>query len=707
MNGLIDFVFLCGVLIFGIFLNQTSDPYDVIDWPDVEIEESVVSVSTRDVAGVIEQELETATALEFAVPFCGVDVGADYSLQNLLGRKRLVALRELRVEIDGLGPGATRDVLETSIDLVEVILETIENNPGLAIETLEDYTEEIIDVFKDAIIPCLEGAQGELERQLFGSLWVKAQALTTRYKNLEYMMSKVRLYARSPSRSLLTELLRRAIVASSDGDEAGYYQSLDRLLSCVAEEREASIKGKEADRIRTRADSLLRSSRDRGHEEAIGIDLGAEVAGIFLDGSLFSQWTHAIAPSEEKEGKGFTLRAGWEDEALESALEVATSEVRYSDRLNWDKDMDGYRIRLALEQEDEFEMSVSWESERHPCAFGDEIEAPRILEVIAALRSLIVSIKEAEIDPDLKDDLIEELAEEGAIGALLQGERGDAVKGIESFIDTVNDGVWKGKIDSATTHRWIMAAERILPREREYRLDLPVEATWLLWEGIVLLSLEWEREIHPADSDLDRFDVAREIIYESTGGDIGLKASFAQIAIVYPWAAEKDKVIRERALKLESVADFAQVEMDYSREMVVYPSQTTKDKSIQELTAAFEMSVQGLTLKVAREDEMSRYPNCLDRSDERKRDVSVDLIGKVGSAAFEISSTQIEQYRRPIAFEEVLVRKDRILEFRFEFESGKDLAFFSEMQWEEREDREDVTGDEGGFRIELGCTITL
>jgi hypothetical protein len=707
MNGLIDFAFLCGILIFGIFLNQTSGPCETSDWPDVEIKESIASASTRDVAGVSEQGLGTATDLELAIPFYGVDVDTDYSLQGLLSRKRLVASRDLRAEIDGLGPGVTRDALETSIDLVGVTLEAIENNPDLSIEALEDYTEEVIDVFKDAIIPCLEGAQGELERHTFGSMWVKAQALEKRYKNLEYVMSKVRRYARSPSRSVLTELLRRAILASSEGDEAGYFQSLDRLLACVAEGREISIKGKEADRIRNRADSLLRSLQDRGHEEAIGIDLEVEVAGIFLDGSLSSQWTHAIAPSEEKEIKGFTLRAEWEDEALESALEVATSGVRYSDRLKWDEDENRHRIKLAIERGDTFEMSVSWESERHPCAFDDEIETPRVCEVVAALRSLIVSIKESEIDPDLKDDLVEELAEEGAIGALLEGERGNAVKGIKGFIDTVNDEVWEGKIDSATARRWVKAAERILPREREYRLDVPVEATWPLWGGTLLLALEWEREIHPADSDLTRSDVAREMVYRSTGGDIGLETSFAQIETVYPWAAEKDKVVREWAFKLESVADPAQVEMDYSRETVVYPSQPTKDKSIQELAVSFEVSVQGLTLQVAQEDEASRYPNCLDRPDERKREVSVDLTGTVGRITFEMASTQIEQYRRPVSFEEVLVRKDRILEFRFDFELDKDLAFFSEMQWEEREDREDVTDDEGGFRIELGCTMTL
>ena len=703
MIGLIHFVFLTGVLIFGLLWNQTPG---AAEWPDAEFETSTTNDSTRDVAGTTEQELGAAVALELSFPLRGFDIDTDYHSQGRLERKRHVSFRDLCAEIDGLHPGATKDVLETSVDLVGVILETIESDPGLSIEALEDYTEEVIDIFKDAILPCLEGAQGELGRRLFGSVWVKAKALQSRYKALEYMMGKVRLYARPPARSLLTELLRRAVVTSSRGDETGYTQVLVRLLIYVAEERGMSIKREEADRIRGKADSLLRSSHSQGCEETVRIDLEAEVAGIFLDGALSSQWTHALAPSEEREVKGFTLRAEWENEVLKSALDVATSGMLYSDRLNWDKDENDYRVKLALEQEDTFELSTSWEKEEHPRAFDDEIEAQRVSEAATALRSLIASIEGATLNSDLKDELIEQLSEQGALGALLQGARGDAVKEIEGFIEFLHDEVWEGEIETVTAERWIIEAEEILPRQREYRLDLPAGATWPLLGGALSLALEWEREVHPAASARDRLDVTREFVYESTGDEIELEASFEQVETVYPYVEGKDKVVREWAFKVDSGTDFAVVELDYSNKTTVYPFQSSKDKSIQKLEVSCAVSFPGLTLQAAQEDEWSHYPSDRNRPDEKRREVSVDLAGTVGDVTFEISSTRVDRYRCPSAPEETLVRKERVLEFKIEFEIS-DLTIFSDLRWEKREDWEDVTDEEDGLWIEVGCTAPL
>ncbi|MCK4391725.1 hypothetical protein KAX17_02325, partial [Candidatus Bipolaricaulota bacterium] len=422
---------------------------------------------TQDIVGPAEQRLEVELQLTLSSALADVSMDMDYTVEGVLSGVSLRTLNDLRSETGTLPPGTLKDTLEQALGQVEAAIAAIGDMADpISISALEDGLEIIEDQLDDGVIDPVEDSTG-LSRTKVERLLVVAKPIEQRYDYLEYIASKVRLYARDEVKPQIASLLRETVLHLADGNKAAYIRDLEELLARVDQYRGEMIKEEEADRIRDKGDYLLRKVQEQGTKHISELDLSTTVAGFDLEGAFCWNSDDYRAPSKDVCTRGLELGAESEKEGCALSISYEWESRDYPDRLKNDDDKVTSSVDLSLSREidpREVTVSVLFDEEFYPNYIDDEIEPARVSQAIAGIQSLIDEVRALGLPADVEDHLLKKLGEEGALGELVAGDRREAVDQLEDFIDEVYDAKWKVKITGKTAQTLIDRALSILPR---------------------------------------------------------------------------------------------------------------------------------------------------------------------------------------------------------------------------------------------------
>jgi hypothetical protein len=609
----------------------------------VEVQQGTALSLKHGIVGLVEQQLDVnlQAVLSFVLEDLAIDV--DYTLARALNGVRLGVLSDLRNEVGSLPAGSLKDALEQVLDLVEDAIAALRGMALISIDCLEDELE-VIEARLDEFIDLVEDSS-EISCTNAGRLLVLAVPIEQRYDYLEYIASKVRMYAKEGVKNELACLLRRIVLDLADGKRPGYLHDLDEFLARVEEHRGALIKEEEADRIRGKADLLLRKVNENGMKKGCDLDLSRTIAGIDLDGALSWEMDDYRAPSKDVCRTGLEIGAGFADEDWGISINYAQEWRDYADRLKDDGDRITRSADLAFSWEGDPADRAPWimagsllfDSEFYPHDVDDEIESGRVAQAIAAIQGLITEVQGLGLPATVEDALLNELGGEGALGALVAGDRREAVDCLEDFIDEVYDAKWDNEIAAPAAQVLIDRALSILPRKEIRQIKIPLSLDFPFGNGDMTLAVEWEEKMHPAHSLLNWNTVTTKVDYARKEETSTLSGYIKHEELLYPNAAAKDRSLTEWEGQAESPLGSCDLELVLFRQGTTYPHATSKNKRVEkgDLAIDFELSTVSVTANLT--EKLTRYPNDEAKSSSKETDIKFNASWEVGEGAFQIN----------------------------------------------------------------------
>jgi len=619
----------------------------------IEVQQGNALSLKNDIVGLAERQFDgnLKAALSFTLEDLSVDV--DCTLAGSLNNVRLGVLSDLRGEVDSLSAGTLKDALEQTLDLADAAIAAVRAlGPTISIDCLEDELE-VIEAQLDDFIDLVEDSP-EISRTTAGRLLVLVKPIEQRYDYMEYIASKVRLYARDGVKDELASLLRRTVLDLANGKRPDYLHDLEELLTRVEGYRGTMIKEEEADRIRNKADLLLRKVGENGTKKSCDLDLSRTIAGIDLAGALSWEMGDYRAPSKDACTMGLEIGAGYDDANWSISIDYEQEQRDYADRLKDDSDRISHSIDLAFSWEgdpverapsdDDFLDDDSWavaglillDSELYLNDIDDEIESNKVTQAIAAIQNLITEVQGLGLPATVEDSLLKELGEEGALGALIAGDRREAVDCLEDFIDEVYDAKWDGDIAPDAAYVLIDKALSILPRKRIQQIRIPLSLDFPFRGGDMTLAVEWEEKLYPAHSLLNWNTITTKVDYAKKEQTFTLSGYVKHEALVYPHANVKDRSLTEWEGQAESALGSCDLALTVFRQETVYPNATSKNKRVEKggLEIDFELSPASITANLT--EKLTRYPNNAAKPLSKDTEISLSASWEVGEGTFQV-----------------------------------------------------------------------
>lgn len=706
------FIVFCGLLLahslaVGL-LSEEGSPALVLEREKIGFESTASYSCAKAIADLREQGLDKTMGLEVPLRVNDMRIDVSCKLEEGTGWIRLDTLEDLRKVVRKLPSSEVKATLAATLDKIETILETIQDVQAVTIEVLEDHVERVVAELEEGVIARVEENFDRLPRDELGALLLSAKNVKKHYDALEYMMGKIRLHARLEVQSRLAALLHEATVSLIEGSEDRYIQCLTTLLSTVAEYCGTMIKAKEADRVCSKADSLLRQSVDAGQREMFAVEVSKK--GMDFDAGTAFTWERVrhIAPSKGKETKGLVFELNWGIGNWENAIGYAYERDQYSDRQQWDENKTSQGLKIALERDDDavdITGAVSFEDEYRPDAVGGEIEQGRVEEVMAGVRALIADVQGLGLASKVEVSFLKALSEEGALGALLAGNRKQAVKSLSDFIDKVADEIWSGQVGSVVGQALIARARALLPRERAIQVNVPISVEWPFGDGECYIDLEWERKTYPADSALDCTVTTGEVGYTREGEDFVVKTCSEQVERIYPQAKEKDKRVEEHTVEFRSVARSMDVELYWSWQSIIYPVSSLKDERSRQAVFSIGGNVLGGEIALKCDETITTYPNKPEQPVDRDVDVTLEVENEIGGNSLRVEIGCVAKHTRLASSGETPVQTGHYWELSLELEPLDGLELTPRMKWAHTEDFQDPTKDKTTFELTCGCTM--
>jgi len=665
---------------------------------------------TQDIVGPAEQRLEVELQLTLSSALADVSMDMDYTVEGVLSGVSLRTLNDLRSETGTLPPGTLKDTLEQALGQVEAAIAEIRNaGNGISIDTLyhklKDIEKALDKQFIDRVNDCLE-----ISRTDKGRLLVVAKPIEQRYDYLEYIASKVRLYARDEVKPQIASLLRETVLHLTDGNKAAYIRDLEELLARVDQYRGEMIKEEEADRIRDKGDYLLRKVQEQGTKHISELGLSTTVAGFDLEGAFCWNSDDYRAPSKDVCTRGLELGAESEKEGCALSISYEWESRDYPDRLKNDDDKVTSSVDLSLSREidpREVTVSVLFDEEFYPNYIDDEIEPARVSQAIAAIQSLIDEVRALGLPADVEDHLLKKLGEEGALGELVAGDRREAVDQLEDFIDEVYDAKWKVKITGKTAQTLIDRALSILPRKRMRQLNVPLALDFPFHDGDMAIDVEWEKKLYPADSLLDRDTTTGEVAYTREVEISTLTGSLKQEELTYPHAETKNRCLEEGEIKFETQQECCDLTSRLFQQETTYSHDAVKEKQVQEgdFTLSFDLIPLGVTAKLT--EKVTHYPNDASKPAYREEDLDLDASWEIGEGTIQVElSEEVHRTAFPSA-DETLVKESRSVDLSWKGDITDDLEICLSSLWKRVVYWEEPEKDNTELTLEIDFALSI
>lgn len=666
----------------------------------IEVQQGTALSLKHDIVGFVEWQFNgnLQAALSFALE--DLSVGVDCTLAGSLNNVRLGVLSDLRGEVDSLSAGTLKDALEQALDLADAAIAAVRAlGTTISIDCLEDELE-VIEAQLDDFIDLVEDSP-EISRTTAGRLLVLAVPIEQRYDYLEYIASKVRLYARDGVKDELASLLRRTVLDLADGKRPDYLHYLEELLTRVEGYRGTMIKEEEADRIRDKADLLLRKVSENGTKKNCDLDLSRTVAGIDFDGALSWKMDDYRAPSKDACTMGLEIGADFDDTDWGISIDYEQERRDYADRLKDDGNRISHSIDLAFSWEGDpvdddpadgdsvgdnpwaVAGSVLFDSEFYPNDIDDEIESDRVTQAIAAIQNLITEVQELGLPTAVEGSLLKELGEAGALGVLIAGDRREAVDCLEDFIDEVYDAKWDGDIAPDASQVLIDKALSILPRKSIQQIKIPLSLDFPFRKGEMTLAVEWEEKLYPAHSLLNWNTVTTKVDYAKKEETFTLSGYVKHETLVYPNAGVKDRSLTEWEGQAESTLESCDLALTVFQQETTYPNATSKNKRVEkgDLEIDFELPPASITANLT--EKLTLYPNDAAKPLSKETEISLSASWEVGEGTFQVKlSNEVKRtYTTPST--EIPITETRKIEFSWVGDVSDDLKIALSSAWKD------------------------
>jgi hypothetical protein len=685
----------------------------------IEVQQGTALSLKHDIMGIVEWQFDGDLQATLAFALADLSVDVDCTLAGALNGVRLGVFSDLRGEVDSLPAGTLKDALEQALDLADAAIAAIrEMGPIISIDCLEDELE-VIENQLDDFIDLVEDSS-EVSSTTAGRLLLIAKPIEQRYDYLEYIASKVRLYAREGVQDELAGLLRRTVLDLADGKRSSYLHGLEELLTRVEGYRGAMIKEEEADRIRYKADLLLRKVSENGTEKNCDLDLSRTVAGIDLDGALSWEIGDYRAPSKDVCTTGWEIKADFDDADWEISIDYEQTRCDYADRLKDDDDRISRSVDFAFCWEgvplgNDSTNDNSWtlagsvllDSESYPNDIDDEIESDRVAQAITAIQGLITEVQGLGLPAAVEESLLKELGEEGALGALIAGDRREAVDCLEDFIDEVYDAKWDGEITPDAAQVLIDRALSILPRKSIQQIKIPLSLALPFYNGDMTLAVEWEEKLYPAHSLLNWKTATTKADYAKKEETLTLSGYVKHEELIYPNANVKDRSLTEWEGQAESALESCDLALTLFRQETAYPNATSKNKRVEkgDLEIDFDLPLATITANLT--EKLTRYPNNAAKPFSKETDISLSASWDVGKGTFQVNlSNEVKRtYAAPSV--EISCTETRKIELSWAGDVTDDLKISLSSAWKDVIASEDPVKNSRALTLQVEFDLSI
>jgi hypothetical protein len=190
-----------------------------------------------------------------------------------------------------------------------------------------------------------------------------------------------------------------------------YRRDLLAIIARAEEYRGAMIKEEEADRIRYKADSLLRKIAENGTNRSCDVDLSTTIADVDIDGGLGLDEADYRAPSKDVRTYGLEVAAGYAGDDWNVSIGYQHEWRDYADRLKDDDDRMKHSLGVSVSRDvDPYsaDLSASFDHEFYPNDIDEEIELDRVVQASAAIVDLLDRVLELHLAATLEARLVKD-----------------------------------------------------------------------------------------------------------------------------------------------------------------------------------------------------------------------------------------------------------------------------------------------------------
>ena len=681
---------------------------------DISLKPDVTLSLMRDIAGPADQALDTTLPVDVSFSVGSVAIDVDASMDVVSSEMRLDTLPTLHGEVASLPASTLKDALSQSLSQADAAIDAIRNaGNGISINVLYDELK-IIESALDADFIDLVDDSVDLTPVSKARLLVIAKPIEQRYDYLKYIANKIKGYARDEVKDEFAVLLRRIVLDLADGDCAAYRAHLAKILTRVEELRGTTIKEEEADRIRDKADSLLRKIAENGVDKIYDVDLSSTVADIDIDGGLTWEEADYRAPSKDVRTHGVEVGAGYAGDDWDVSIDYQQERRDYGDRLKDDYDRTTHSLDISVSRDVDpcsTDLSASFDNEYYPNDIDAEIEADRVTEACAGISDLFDRVLGLHLTAALENRLVKDLGEEGALGALAIGDRSEAVDCLDDFIGHLLDAEWKGGIEHDTSQVLITMARYILPRRRIYNIDIPLSLGFPFRGGDATFDLEWESKIYLADSELDHDTSTGKVNYTKDESVLTLSGYLKREELVYPNDMAKNRSLQEWEGSFDKEISCGDLALTLFQQQTTYLLASKNDQCVQKLDLDLSIDVADLSIDLQWTDKATAHPNDASKSIVQVTEMGLDADWDVAQGTLNVSLSDEREWNADHAdaslAEKILVKETRQAELSWDGEIIDALGLALSLTYKNVVDWADPSNDSSGITIQVQLDLAI
>ncbi len=695
---------------------------------DVGLKQDVACSLDRDIAGSLTYGLDDEVEASLSTQASIVAIDEDASIDVVGAGAKVAVLADLRREVDLLSSAAAGAALCSSLNRAENAIAAIESaGESETIETLSDSLQGVEDALDDGFLDLIV-ADPSIPGNTKGSLLALGKPLEQRYDYLKYIASKVRLYAIGECRDQLAASLQRTVCDSAAGKTFAYLCDLKKIIADTETWRGTQIKEEEADRIRGKADSLLRKIGEQGTTRSCDVGLSTTIAGIDVDCGLTWQSADFRAPtrdfkngtfefSAEKSGKSFDAEVSYKADHRDYCDPLKDDDDKFSRNMDivfsWDhapedcrtSDDDSLAGRLWECESFTANASLRISDDRYPNKIDSEIALENLSSVCSGIEDLVGRVKGLGLDETLETRLLNDLTDaQNALGA---GDRGGGVDSLEDFIDDVADAKWDGSIASPEAECLLAAASCLLPRKIVRRIDLPLSLEFPFRGGDVVLQSDWDRYSYPSNSALSHTATTGEATYTKETDAYSFTTNGTHEALVYPNAGNKNRLRDKWQGKLKYASESFESGITMSDQSTTYPNARDKDECVYTIDWDLSFALPGGKLTLGYTDKKTKHLRNTPNPVEHVKTFDLDLAWDIqdGVICAELIHTQLATQLSPAS--EVVSKQTNNVGLSLKKDITSNLKADFSCKWNGVADYEDASKDSHDFNIELELNVAL
>ena len=681
---------------------------------DIELNPDVTFSVAHNIVGLAKQELDMKLPVDASLSLGGIIIDLDCSMDAVSSATRLDTLPALHAKVGSLSASALKDTLSQSLFQANAAIDAIRNaGSEISIDAL--YAQmKIIEKALDANFIDLVDDSLDLPPMIKARLLLIAKPIELRYDYLKYIANKIRLYARDEVKDEFADLLRRIVLDLADGNSIAYRAHLADILARVEECRGTMIKEEEADRIRDKADLLLRKIAENWTNRVCGVDISTTIADIDIDGGLSWDEADYCAPSKDLRTHGLAVAAEHVGDGWGVSVDYQQEWRDYTDLLKDDDDWLKHSLGVSVSRDVDpcsADLSALLDREFYPNDIDEEIELDRVVQASAAIVSLLDRVLALHLVATLEARLVKDLGEDGALGALAIGDRNEAVDCLDDFIGHLLDAEWGGDVEPDTSQALIATARGILPRRTIRDIDIPLSLGFPFRDGDATLDLEWERKTYPADSPLNHDTSTGKLSYTKDESALTLSGYLEREELVYPNATAKHRLLQEWEGSVDKEMACGDLALTLFHQQTTYALASKKDQLIHKLDLDLGIDITDLSVAFQWTNKVTVHLNDATKPIVQVTDMGLDADWDAGEGTLSASLSDDQEWNtghtNASLAEKVLAKETRQAELSWDGKITNALDLTLSLTWKNLTDWADPSKNSSDITLQVELDLAI